>query len=108
MFYFCSLTFADDDYTNIKIKLDSVFCSTDNEEARDYFNQGVNYVDNNKIDSAIILYLKAIELDPEYCDAMDNLGQLYRRINKFDKAEYWYNKSLKINLLLYFWHLLKK
>jgi tetratricopeptide (TPR) repeat protein len=41
-------------------------------------------------------YKKAIQLDPDYCDAMDNLGRLLRGEGDLDGAIGWYQKSLKI------------
>jgi len=42
------------------------------------------------------LYKEAVQRDPAYCDAMDNLGLLFRRQGKVDQAIEWYRKSLAI------------
>ena len=42
-------------------------------------------------------YRKAIELDPDYCDAMDNLGQILRAREEFDEAIQWYQRSIEAN-----------
>jgi tetratricopeptide (TPR) repeat protein len=42
------------------------------------------------------MYLKAIELDPTLCDAMDNLGAVYRRAGRVDDAIALYRRSLEL------------
>lgn len=73
-----------------------VFCPTENEAARQAFNAAYDLDGQKKFPEAEVLYRKAIELDPKYCDAMDNLGLLLRRQNKLDEAIGWYEKSLEI------------
>lgn len=43
------------------------------------------------------LYEKAIELDPHYADAYDNLAKLYYAETNFDKAEEYELKAIEIN-----------
>jgi tetratricopeptide (TPR) repeat protein len=71
-------------------------CPSENEAAANFYNQAGSKKDNGDFVKAEELYLKAIELDPEFCDAMDNLGQLLREQNKVDEAISWYQKSLQI------------
>jgi Flp pilus assembly protein TadD len=52
---------------------------------------------NGNYEKSILCYLKALELEPEFIDAMDNLANSYRFLNNFDSAEYWYNKSIKLH-----------
>lgn len=73
-----------------------VFCPTNNEEAITLFNKAVNCSEQNRIDEAKALYKKAIQLDPNFCDAMDNLGLLLRSEGKLDEATRWYKKSINI------------
>jgi|GEM_PF-1388095 len=49
---------------------------------------------NGNYEKSTLCYLKVLELEPEFIDAMDNLGNSYRFLNKFDSAEYWYKKSI--------------
>ena len=42
-------------------------------------------------------YLEALEADPAYCDAMDQLGVVARHAGKLDEAVSWYRKSLAVN-----------
>jgi tetratricopeptide (TPR) repeat protein len=80
------------------VRLDErdVFCPTENDEAKEAFNAANDSRDKGEYPEAERLYLQAIELDPAYCDAMDNLGQLLRRQDRIDEAIGWYLKSLEI------------
>jgi tetratricopeptide (TPR) repeat protein len=73
-----------------------VFCPSENDEASLAYNTAVELAEQGQVEEAKKLYLKAIELDSGFCDAMDNLGQLYRREWKLDKAEYWYKRSIQV------------
>lgn len=73
-----------------------VFCPTENEKARESYNEAFNLEAQGRLDEAIKLYKEAIKLDPGFCDAMDNLGLLYRNIDEVEKAVFWYKKSLDI------------
>lgn len=81
---------------NVKLEEEDIFCPTNNEEARKLYNDAGNLQQNSKFTEAEKLYARAIELDPNYCDAMDNLGQLLRQQNKIDEAIIWYKKSLEV------------
>ncbi len=74
----------------------NVFCPTENEKARVSYNEAFNLEAQGRFDEAIKRYKEAIKLDPGFCDAMDNLGLLYRSIGELEKAVFWYKKSLKI------------
>lgn len=80
----------------VRLKSIDVFCPTESDEARETFNNAVDLKDKGEFEEAERLYLKTIELDPMYCDAMDNLGQLLRQQNRFDEAIAWYLQSLEI------------
>ena len=73
-----------------------LFCSTDSEEARTAYNTAIAFQEQGRFEDARDAYLSAIELDPGYCDAMDNLGLLYRRHGDVDEAIYWYQRSIEI------------
>lgn len=72
-----------------------IYCPTDNKEAMRLFNKATGI--HHKPAQAKILYQKAIALDPGYCDAMDNLGVLYRHDGNLKEAESWYRKSIEKN-----------
>ncbi len=80
----------------IKLTANDLFCPSENEQAAKFFDEASDRKDAGDFAQAETLYLKAIELDPGYCDAMDNLGQLLREQNRIDEAINWYQKSLKI------------
>ena len=48
-------------------------------------------------EKAVQYFEKAVNEDPEFAFAWDNLGLNYRRLNKFDKAIVSYRKSLEID-----------
>lgn len=81
---------------NTKTLQEQVVCPTIYEEARRLYNNGLAQTDSGNFQEAIKSYLKAIEIDSNYCDAMDNLGLLYRRQNNLDEAIVWYERSIKV------------
>ncbi len=76
--------------------IDPVLCPTQNEAARQSYNNGYKLENEGKADEAMRAYQKAIVLDANYCDAMDNLGRLLRQQNKLDDAIYWYKRSIGV------------
>lgn len=74
-----------------------VFCPTKIKEARKHYNQALSYHRNGNKENAKMAYQAAIDLDSNYCDAMDNLGLILRSEGKLDEAELWYSKSININ-----------
>ena len=79
-----------------KVGYEDVFCPTDNERAAELYNEGVNLGELGRVDDAKDYYLRAIDLDPGFCDAMDNLGRLFRTEGNLKKAVYWYDRSLEV------------
>lgn len=71
-------------------------CDTLDERAAGYFNRGVNLQTSGNIEGAKDLYLQAIDLDPGYCDAMDNLGLLLRQQGNLEEAIEWYLRSIEL------------
>jgi tetratricopeptide (TPR) repeat protein len=69
---------------------------TSNEDARKLYNLGYIEFSRNNYYTAIDYYKKAIKLDPQYTDAIDNLALSYRRINNLDSAERYYKLSLNV------------
>jgi Flp pilus assembly protein TadD len=76
--------------------VERILCPTKNDAARQFYNNGLKLADEGRLDEAAKEYAKAIDLDPSYCDAMDNLGQLLRFEGKLDEAVYWYKRSIAI------------
>ena len=66
-----------------------------NPEAIEYYRKGTESIfDNPK--KAIDYLIKAINYDPKFVQAYDNLGKVYRGLEKYDLAIKSYNISLKI------------
>jgi tetratricopeptide (TPR) repeat protein len=74
-----------------------VYCPSEIEAARDSYNSALALEEiEGNVEEAIELYLDAIELDPTYCDAMENLGLILRGLGNIDEAIYWYLQSIEI------------
>ena len=52
----------------------------------DFFEQAVDAFGDGKLDAAIDLYKKALELDPRYQDALHGLGMAYLNHGRLDDA----------------------
>ncbi len=61
------------------------------------YDDGLDYMDENNHFNAINKFKKAIEIDPNFAFAWDNLGISYRNTNQYEKAIGAYEKSLEIN-----------
>jgi len=66
-------------------------------EARDYRAQGLEYQRIGNLEAAMSLYQKAIQLDPSYSVAYNDLGIMYEANGLIDRAEEAYLKSIKID-----------
>lgn len=64
--------------------------------AKVHYNVAKVAADNNKKTLAIEEYMKAIELNPIYEQAMNNLANLLREEKQFDKAEVLLRRALEI------------
>ena len=69
----------------------------ENKTEIDYFILGNNYFDTTKYEKAIESYKKAIEINPEYYNAYNNLGYAYFNRTKYEKAIEAYSNEIKIN-----------
>jgi len=61
------------------------------------YDDGMEYMNENDFENAILKFKKAIKFDPEFAYAWDNLGVSYRITNQHDKAIDAYKKSLNID-----------
>src|SRR6516165_7320101 len=65
---------------------DGFNCYTWRMTKEDYFEQAVNAFGDDKLDEAIELYRKAIELDANYQDALHGLGMALFNRSRLDEA----------------------
>ena len=61
-----------------------------------YFEEGINYRDQEKWDEAITAYTKAIELDPEFAAAYNNRGYAYFRKADIEAALADFTKAIEL------------
>lgn len=66
-------------------------------QAQIHFKNGIKHSVNGNLGSALNEYLKAIEIDPYFARAYNNLGYIYRQQGKVDLAIKYYNKTLELN-----------
>lgn len=63
-----------------------------------YYNEGyIHLLITEKLDSAVFFFNKAVELDPQYYQAYNNLGLAYEKQGDFDNARFYYTKAIEIN-----------
>jgi tetratricopeptide (TPR) repeat protein len=67
-----------------------------NDAAREAYNIGTSLMQANEFDAAENYLLQAIKLDPNYVDAMDHLGLVYRNQKRYIEAEKIYLRSIEI------------
>jgi tetratricopeptide (TPR) repeat protein len=70
---------------------------TESKEAMEAYNKGTDLLKQNKFEEAENYFLKAIELDNKYVDAIDHLGLVYRHMEKYNDSEKMYLLSIEIN-----------
>ena len=58
--------------------------------------KGAKLHTDKKEDSALIVFRKQLELDSTYADAYNNIGTIYFALQKFDSAEFYFNKTLAL------------
>ena len=69
---------------------------TKSKKAKEYYDEALDYSRSQDYNNAEKLYLKAIKEDPDFVEAYDNLGRVYRRIGNLEKAEEYYKKSIAL------------
>jgi tetratricopeptide (TPR) repeat protein len=52
----------------------------------DLFEQAVNAFGDGKLEESVDLYKKALDLDPNYQDALHGLSMSLQNLNRFDEA----------------------
>jgi tetratricopeptide (TPR) repeat protein len=71
-------------------------CRKKMEQAKNHFDQGVQYETEEKAEEAIGEFKQAIQLEPDYADAHFHLGGLYQIIKAYNYALEEYEKVLRI------------
>jgi tetratricopeptide (TPR) repeat protein len=66
-------------------------------QARNYRLKGLEFQQTGDLDSAMSFYQKAIELDPKYSIAYNDLGIIYEAKGLINQAEESYLKAIKID-----------
>ena len=70
--------------------------SSENVLAQLAYDDGMEFMNEGDAENAIKKFTKAVEIDPKFAFAWDNLGISYRKNNQYDKAIEAYQKSLEI------------
>jgi tetratricopeptide (TPR) repeat protein len=52
----------------------------------DYYNEGMELFAQDQLDAAVVAYLRALEEDPNYADALHALAMTYAHQEKLDQA----------------------
>ena len=66
------------------------YTPTTSAKAKEYYNNGHDYILGQNFREAVEALSLAIDIDPDYVDAYDDLSLAYRQINRLDSAEYFY------------------
>lgn len=75
---------------------DKGYKKTKNRNAGIFYNQGVNALNGNNYQEGIKFFKEALELDPHFIEALDELGLCYRRLNDYKNALACYERSIEI------------
>jgi len=67
------------------------------QQARDYRAQGLVYQRLGKIEEAMTMYQKAVEMDPSYAVALNDLGVTYELTGQKERAEEVYLQAVNID-----------
>lgn len=81
---------------NITATKSGMYDGTNSLKAKNFFNKAYNFSVNQDFQNAEKFYLKAIKEDPNFIEVYDNLGRIYRRSGKYDKAISFYQKSIEL------------
>ncbi|AOR29275.1 hypothetical protein FORMB_22570 [Formosa sp. Hel1_33_131] len=81
---------------NITATSTGMYEGTKSLKAKSYFEKASDFSEKNDFVNAEKFYLKAIKEDSQFIESYDNLGRVYRRIGKLDKAIKYYSKSIEL------------
>ena len=81
---------------NISTAKTGMYEGTTSEKAKALFQKAFEFSAKQDFQNAEKYYLEALKEDPKFVEVYDNLGRIYRRIGKYDKAISNYKKSLEL------------
>ncbi len=84
------------DTPTVSVASVDLLCPSDNEKAMECFDQALALERLSRLEQAKGLYLKSIELDPGFCDAMDNVGRIFRQQGHLNQAIAHYQMSIGV------------
>ena len=76
---------------------ESAYSMSKNKKALKFYEEGQDYDNRQQFDMAIVSYKKAVEADPKFAFAWDNMGFAFRKLGKYEDAIKCYKKSLAID-----------
>ncbi len=81
---------------DVKLIFGEDYYISEDEEATDLYEEGSIFMRDGDYNMAIKFLSKAVEMDPEFIDAMDHLAISYRRAGDDESAIFWYKKSIDL------------
>lgn len=66
-------------------------------ESNEYFRRGNFYYNFKKYDDALLMYNKALQINPNFPEAWGNISKIYGILNKNEKALVYIEKALEIS-----------
>jgi len=72
-------------------------CPTSNQQAEEFYVNGISLSKKGKTDEAQKSFSEAIKLDEKFCDAMSAKGVLFRSIGDVKQAIEWYKKAIEVS-----------
>jgi len=63
-----------------------MWCGTQDKQAREYFDSGNFGLENHLLKQSKSLFIAAVKIDPNFCDAWDNLSVCCKRMGLYDEA----------------------
>ncbi|HOX09465.1 MAG TPA: tetratricopeptide repeat protein [Candidatus Omnitrophota bacterium] len=65
--------------------------------AREHFNKGIVYFNKHEYDHSIIQFTKAIQMNPQFCDAFKQRGNAFLKIGDYERAIWDYDRAIELN-----------
>ena len=81
---------------NISSIKTGMYKGTKSKKAKILFQKAFEFSEKQDFQNAEKYYLQVLKEDPNFVEAYDNLGRIYRRIGEYDKAISNYKKSLAL------------